>query len=73
MFGIEPRVGLASTVVPPNMLSNIRTEEELDTIFQNEAKGGSDEELEEEEKQDGGEVPQLGNWLQPAKKIPQLE
>ena len=52
MFGIEPKVGLASTVVPPNMLNNIRTEEELDTIFQNEAKGGSDEEPEGEEEQE---------------------
>ena len=52
MFGIEPKVGLASTVAPPNMPSNIRTEEELDTFFQNEAKGGSDDELEGEEKQD---------------------
>ena len=40
MFGIEPKVGLASTVIPPNMLGNIRTEEHLDTILQNEAEGG---------------------------------
>ncbi|XP_068235771.1 KRAB-A domain-containing protein 2-like [Palaemon carinicauda] len=37
MFGMEPKVGLASTVIPPNMLGNIRTEEYLDTILQNEA------------------------------------
>ena len=36
MFGIEPKVGLASTVIPINMLGNIRTEEDLDTILQNE-------------------------------------
>ncbi|KAK4312428.1 hypothetical protein Pmani_016151 [Petrolisthes manimaculis] len=40
MFGIEPKVGQASTVIPPNMLVNIRTEEYLDTILQNEAEVG---------------------------------
>ncbi len=47
MFGIKPKVGLASTVIPPNMLGNIRTEEHLDTILQNESEGGADEEEQE--------------------------
>ncbi|XP_068229732.1 KRAB-A domain-containing protein 2-like [Palaemon carinicauda] len=65
MFGIEPKVGLASTVIPPNMLGNIRTEEYLDTILQNEAEGAADEEeqgeeeQEREEDQDGVEAPQF--------------
>ncbi|XP_068221741.1 KRAB-A domain-containing protein 2-like [Palaemon carinicauda] len=56
MLGIEPKVGLASTVIPPNMLGNIRTEEYLDTILQNEADGVADEEEPEgEEEQEGAE------------------
>ena len=55
MFGIEPKVGLASTVIPPNMLGNIRTEEHLDTILQNEAEGEADEEEQGEEEQEGEE------------------
>ena len=71
MFGIEPKVGLASTVIPPNMLVNIRTEEYLDTILQNEAEGGADEEEQEgeekqegEEEQDGEEAPQFAEARQ---------
>ena len=37
MWGIEPKVGLAPTVITPIMLGNIKTEEYLDTILQNEA------------------------------------
>ena len=55
MFGIEPKVGLASTVISPNMLNNIRTEEHLDTILQNEAEEGADEEEQGEEEQEGEE------------------
>ena len=84
MFGIEPKVGLASTVIPPNMLGNIRTEEHLDTILQNEAEGGGLMKRNKKERRNRKEKRnmmekrhrnslKLGNWLQPAKKKPHLE
>ena len=42
MFGAEPSVGLHSTVLSENLFQNIRSEEDLDTIFEQiEAESGT--------------------------------
>ena len=61
IFGIESKVGLASTVFPPNMLCIRKTEKHLDTILQNEAEGEGQERRDRKEKL---EAPQFAEALQ---------
>ena len=52
MFGEEPMIGLASTVVPPSMHEKIQSEEDLDEVM-----GSAPEEGGEKDEETVGEVP----------------
>ncbi|XP_068235556.1 uncharacterized protein [Palaemon carinicauda] len=74
MFGIEPKVGLASTVIPPNMPGNIRTEEYLDTILHHEVEVSADEEEQEgEEEQITKRVKHLQEGDNATLKVPEFD